>query len=139
MLRPYETMYILRPQLEEEQVDAAMKKLEDFLTKHGGTIVRHEKKGKKRLAYEVKDQRDGTYVLLNYTLEPSQITELKRYFALSDDTIRHLVLTQEEAGPVQPKPIAPPAAPPVAAPVAPPAPPVQVAPTAPEAPAEAPV
>lgn len=109
MLRPYETMYILRPQLEEEQVDAAMKKLEEFITKSGGTIVRHEKKGKKRLAYEVKDQREGTYVLLNFELDPAQVKELKRYFALSDDTIRHLVLTQEEAGPVQPKPAAAPA------------------------------
>lgn len=109
MPRPYETMYILRPQLEEEQVDAAMKKLEEFITKSGGTIVRHEKKGKKRLAYEVKDQRDGTYVLVNYELEPAQVNELKRYFALSDDTIRYLVLTQEEAGPVQPKPVAAPA------------------------------
>lgn len=135
MLRPYETMYILRPQLEDEQVDAAMKKLEDFLTKSGGTIVRHEKKGKKRLAYEVKDQRDGTYVLINYTLEPAQIKELKRYFTLSDDTLRFLVLSQEEAGPVQPKPIAPPAPAAVAAPAPPAAAPATAPPT--EAPAEA--
>ena len=104
MQRAYEAMYILRPQLEEEQVDATVKKLEDFLTKSGGTIVRHEKKGKKKLAYEVKDQRDGHYALINFTLEPNQINELKRYFALSDETLRYLILRQEEAGPVQPKP-----------------------------------
>ncbi len=104
MQRAYEAMYILRPQLEEEQVDAALKKLEDFITKSGGTLVRHEKKGKKRLAYECKDQRDGHYALINFTLETSQVNELKRFYTLSEETIRFLILRQEEAGPVQPKP-----------------------------------
>ncbi|MBM3269670.1 MAG: 30S ribosomal protein S6 [Candidatus Sericytochromatia bacterium] len=115
MQRDYESMYILRPNLEDEQVDAAVKKLEDFITKNGGSIVRHEKKGKKRLAYEVKDQKDGHYSLINFTLEPSQINELKRFFSLSEETVRYLILRQDEAGPVQPKPAVQPAQPPVEA------------------------
>lgn len=103
MPRDYETMYILRPQLEEEQVDAAMKKLEDFVAKTGGTTVRHEKKGKKKLAYECKDQREGHYLLYNFALAPESVSELKRFFRLSEETVRFILLRQDEAGAIQPK------------------------------------
>ncbi|MBU6427580.1 MAG: 30S ribosomal protein S6, partial [Cyanobacteria bacterium REEB65] len=100
--------FIVRPQLEDEQVDAVLKKTEDYVTRNGGEVVRSEKKGKKRLAYECKDQRDGHYLLLNFTLDPTGITELERFFRLTDEIVRHLVLRQDEAGPVLPKPSAAP-------------------------------
>lgn len=112
MMRPYEAMFIVRPQLEDEQVDATVKKVEESITRLGGELARSEKKGKKRLAYEVKDQRDGHYVLLNFNLDSTKLPEIERQFRLNEDVIRHLVLRQEEVGPVLPKPSA---APPVVA------------------------
>ncbi|HEY9765308.1 MAG TPA: 30S ribosomal protein S6 [Chroococcales cyanobacterium] len=95
MLRNYETMYIIRPQLEEEAIDAVVKKFDDHIVKNGGVVEKIEKKGKKRLAYEVKDHRDGFYVLMNFQLDPGQITELDRAFKLSDEVIRHIVVRNE--------------------------------------------
>ena len=106
MLRPYEAMFVIRPQLEDEQVDAVVKKIETHITGAGGEIVRAEKKGKKRLAYEVKDQRDGHYVLLNFNLDSARLTELERMFRLAEEVVRHIVLRQEEVGPILPKPAA---------------------------------
>ncbi|HBN09499.1 MAG TPA: 30S ribosomal protein S6 [Cyanobacteria bacterium UBA8530] len=94
-MRNYETMYIIKPQLEEEAIDAVVKKFDDHIVKNGGVVEKIEKKGKKRLAYEVKDHRDGFYVLMNFQLDPGQITELDRAFKLSDEVIRHIVVRNE--------------------------------------------
>ena len=109
MTKAYESMYIVRPQLEDEQVDAAMKQVEDLIAKFGGSVVRHEKKGKRRLAYEVNDQREGTYCLVNFEGAQLLLDELRRMFAISDDFLRAMILTQEEAGPLQTKAAAAPA------------------------------
>ncbi|MEB3300078.1 MAG: 30S ribosomal protein S6 [Candidatus Sericytochromatia bacterium] len=103
MSKAYESMYILRPQLEDEQVDAVMKQIEDLIAKFGGSLVRHEKKGKRRLAYEVNDQREGTYCLVNFEAGQALLDELRRLYAISDDVLRSMILTQEEAGPLQAK------------------------------------
>ena len=103
MNKAYESMYILRPQLEDEQVDGAMKQIEELVAKFGGSVVRHEKKGKRRLAYEVQDQREGTYCLLNFEGNNLLLDELRRFHSISDDVIRAMILTQEEAGPMQAK------------------------------------
>lgn len=95
MLRNYETMYIVKPQLEEDAIDAAVKRFDDQVVKTGGVVEKIEKKGRKRLAYEVKDHRDGFYVLMNFQLEPNQITELDRAFKLSDEVLRHIIIRNE--------------------------------------------
>ncbi len=95
MQRAYETMYILRPTLEEEAVDAVVTKINDHITKNGGNVEKTEKRGRKRLAYEVKDFRDGFYVLSNFTADPASITELERAFKLNEDVIRHIVVRPE--------------------------------------------
>lgn len=96
MQRSYETMYILRPQLDEEAVDTVVAKISDHITANGGAIEKAEKRGRKRLAYEVKDHRDGFYVLANFKADPSSIKELERTFKLTDDIIRHIVVRLED-------------------------------------------
>lgn len=96
MQRSYETMYILRPQLDDEAVDAVVAKFGEHITTNGGAIEKTEKRGRKRLAYEVKDHRDGFYVLLNFKADSSSIKELERAFKLNDDVIRHIVVRLEE-------------------------------------------
>ena len=94
-MRTYETMYILRPQLEDEAVDVVVAKFNEHITKGGGTVEKTEKRGRKRLAYEVNDLRDGYYVLTNFTADPASISELERAFKLNEDVIRHIVVRQE--------------------------------------------
>lgn len=97
MLRNYETMYILKPTLDEDAIDVVTKKIDDQIGGVGGTVDKTEKRGRKRLAYEVKDFKDGYYVLTEFKADPAQIRELERLFKLNDDMIRHLIIRQEEA------------------------------------------
>jgi small subunit ribosomal protein S6 len=90
-------MYIIKPTLDEDAVDAVTKKVDDQIVGVGGTVEKTEKRGRKRLAYEVKDFKDGFYVLTNFSADPAQITELERLFKLNDDVIRHLIVRPEEA------------------------------------------
>jgi small subunit ribosomal protein S6 len=90
-------MYILKPTLDEDAIDVVAKKIDDQIAGVGGTVDKTEKRGRKRLAYEVKDFKDGYYVLTEFKADPAQIRELERLFKLNDDMIRHLIIRQEEA------------------------------------------
>ncbi|MEB3283859.1 MAG: 30S ribosomal protein S6 [Candidatus Sericytochromatia bacterium] len=94
MVRNYETMYIIKPTLDEDSIDVVVKRVDDQIGSLG-TLEKTEKRGRKRLAYEVKDFKDGFYVLSNFQADPAQIKELERLFSLNDDVIRHLVVRQE--------------------------------------------
>lgn len=96
MLRNYETMYIIKPTLDEDAIEAVAKRVDDQIAGVGGTLEKTEKRGRKRLAYEVKDYKDGFYVLSNFKTEPDTIKELERLFKLNDDVIRHIIIRQEE-------------------------------------------
>ncbi|MEB3329592.1 MAG: 30S ribosomal protein S6 [Candidatus Sericytochromatia bacterium] len=96
MVRNYETMYIVKPTLDEDSIDVVVKKVDDQIGALG-TLDKTEKRGRKRLAYEVKDFKDGFYVLTNFQADPGQIKELDRLFKLNDDVIRHLIVRLEEA------------------------------------------
>jgi small subunit ribosomal protein S6 len=89
-------MYIIKPTLDEDAIDAVAKKIDDQITALGGTVEKTEKRGRKRLAYEVKDFKDGFYVLTTYKCDPAQLTEFERLLKLNDDVIRHLVVRLDE-------------------------------------------
>ncbi|MCR8844407.1 30S ribosomal protein S6 [Paenibacillus sp. SC116] len=89
-MRKYELMYIIRPDIEQDAVQAAVDKFQGVIS-NGGEITKHDVMGKRRLAYEIKKFRDGHYVLVNFTAEPAVVAELDRQLKISDAVIRHLV------------------------------------------------
>lgn len=89
-MRKYEVMYIIRPDIEQEAVQAAVDKFQGIIS-NGGEITKHDVQGKRRLAYEIKKFRDGFYVLVNFTAEPAVVTELERIMKISDEVIRYLI------------------------------------------------
>lgn len=91
----YETMYILRPDLTDEQVDAAIAKYQTLLTDQGTANVETQHRGKRRLAYEIQKQRDGIYVQMNYQAKGSAVAVLERAMRLSEEVIRYLTIKQE--------------------------------------------
>ena len=91
-MREYEVMYILQADLDEEKVTAAVEKYSGIITTNGGTITNVEKWGKRRLAYEIKGQREGNYVLVLFSGEPAVSSELDRVMKISDDVLRHLIV-----------------------------------------------
>ena len=94
-MRKYELMYIIRPDLEEEAVQAAVEKIKDVITSQGGEITEHEVLGKRRLAYEIQKFWDGVYVLVHFQANTDAVSELERVIRISDDYIRHLVIQDQ--------------------------------------------
>ena len=95
-MRDYEVLYILNPNLEEEAVDAAVARYEETITKTGGTITKTDKWGKKRLAYEIKDQIEGFYVLTTFQAPNEASHELDRLMRIADEVLRHLIVKLDE-------------------------------------------
>ncbi|HUW60312.1 MAG TPA: 30S ribosomal protein S6 [Candidatus Bathyarchaeia archaeon] len=95
-MRTYESLYILRPDLQEEEVEVLAKEVESQITGDGGTIVRSEIWGKRRLAYEVQKCSEGYYILVRYMATPVFVARLENYFRLTDAVIRYLMLHFDE-------------------------------------------
>ncbi len=100
----YEMMYILRPDLTDEQVDQAIAKYESLLRDQGGDQIEIQHRGKRRLAYEIKKQRDGIYVQMNYKAPATHVAPLERAMRLSEEVIRYLTLKLEEPKKETPEP-----------------------------------
>jgi len=88
----YEVTYILRPQLEEAEVDARANAVVELVKSNGGDLVTLEKLGKKRLAYEIADLREGIYVVMAFRAEAAAARELERQLRLNEDVVRALML-----------------------------------------------
>ena len=82
LLRSYQSVLILKPDLEESRVDEALGKVGEFIKSNGGACLKTEKWGKKRLAYRVKKNRFGIYLNIYHTLEPSGIIDLENKYKI---------------------------------------------------------
>ena len=89
-MRKYEVMYIIRPDLEQEAVQATVEKFQNIIN-NGGEITKHDVMGKRRLAYEINKLRDGHYVLVQFNANNDVINELDRVMKISDEIIRYLI------------------------------------------------
>lgn len=90
-MRKYELMYILKPDLEQEALDAAIAKFQAIIGSDG-EIVSHELMGKRRLAYEIQKFREGIYVLIHFNASVDVVNELERVMKISDEIIRYLIV-----------------------------------------------
>jgi small subunit ribosomal protein S6 len=85
-------MYMLRPELDEAAVAAAIAKVSDMVTGNGGEVIKAEPWGRRRLAYPIKGCREAQYVLMQFKLDPKAIAEVERTLRISEDVIRYLVI-----------------------------------------------
>ncbi len=90
-MRDYETLYILRPSLTEEEYTAAVEKFNALIQANGGEVVKTDLWGKRRLAYEIEKLREGYYALVTFKAEPELPQELERNFRISDNVMRYIV------------------------------------------------
>ncbi|NMF60884.1 30S ribosomal protein S6 [Pseudanabaena yagii] len=93
--RLYETMYILRPDLPDQDADAAIAKYQDFLVQQEAEDITIQHRGRRRLAYDIRGHREGIYIQVNYSATPKTIETLERTFRLGDDVIRYLTIKLE--------------------------------------------
>lgn len=97
MVIDYEVTYILRPNLEETEIDERVNALADSLKKNGGEVVGEiEKMGKRRLAYEIQDVREGVYVVMKFKSDATQAKELERQMRLNEDVMRALLIRLDD-------------------------------------------
>jgi small subunit ribosomal protein S6 len=96
MNRTYELMFIVRPDMAEEDQDKLISTLESAVTTSGGAVKSVEKMGKRRLAYIVRRFREGIYVLLTVEGAGGLIHELERRLRVSEPVIKFLTVRIDE-------------------------------------------
>ena len=99
----YETMYILRPDIAEDEVTNHIDKYNKLLEEFGGTILDSQMRGKRRLAYQIAKHREGVYVQLSHQGDGQHISKIEKAMRLSEDVIRYMTVKQEGPLPT-PKP-----------------------------------
>jgi len=107
-LRDYEVLYIVRADLDDDKVQDAVRRVNTLIERSGGSVERTNLWGKRKLAYEVKHQKEGAYVLQDFQVEPSRIPELEAALKITEEVLRHLIVRKPEK--VVPTPVAPPPA-----------------------------
>lgn len=95
VINNYETVMVLNPTLEEEKLTALVEKFEGLISANG-EVVKTDVWGKRRLAYEIEDQTEGYYVLIEFKSKPDFPAELERIYKITDGVIRDIVVKQEE-------------------------------------------
>lgn len=96
MNRTYEIMFIVRPDVEEAEIDKLIEGFSANVTSGGGEVKSVEKMGRRRLAYTVRKFNDGFYVLLNIAAEGSLITEIERRLRVSEQVIKFITVRMDE-------------------------------------------
>lgn len=96
MMRNYEIMYIVRPNIEEDAKKALIERFEEILTSNGAEIIESKDWGKRRLAYEINDFKEGFYQIVRVKSTDEATNEFDRLAKINDDIIRHIVVREEE-------------------------------------------
>ncbi len=91
-LRDYELILVLSPEVAEDGLDAALGKVNQFITEKGGSLSAVEQWGKRRLAYPIKHFMEGSYVLTHFKLSPKLTKEFEANLHISEEVLRHLLV-----------------------------------------------
>lgn len=100
----YESIFIINPNITDDETAGVIKKMQDVVAKQGGEMVKFEDWGKKKLAYEIKKQKRGHYVFFQIKSAPQVISELERTFKLTDQVIKYLTVKLEKELRTRPAP-----------------------------------
>lgn len=92
MVRDYELVFIVNPQTGEENTEAVIERVKGFITNAGGEIAKVDPWGLRRLAYPIRDSRDGLYVVAQFKMEPKATADLERNLKLTEEILRYLLV-----------------------------------------------
>jgi small subunit ribosomal protein S6 len=94
-MREYESVFVLNPSVDDAQVDAELAKIKEFLSARNSEVTEIQKWGRRKLAYEVKKNREGIYTLIRFNADSSVPTELDRRYRLNENMLRYLTVLYE--------------------------------------------
>ena len=92
----YESIFIINPNLADEETNAIIKKMQDVVAKQGAEMLKFEDWGKKKLAYEIKKQKRGHYAFFQFKGAPAAVSELERTYKMTDAVIKFLTVKLEK-------------------------------------------
>lgn len=95
-MKTYELLYIIRPDLDDEAIAATVDKFSEVVNNNGGADLVVDKWGKRRLAYEINDYREGIYILMTFNGEARTAQEVERVMKISDTVVRFLTTKKED-------------------------------------------
>ncbi|MGD7045601.1 30S ribosomal protein S6 [Jeotgalibacillus proteolyticus] len=95
-MRKYEITYIIRPNVDDEQKKAVNERFANILTSNGAEIIESKEWGKRRLAYEINEYREGIYHIVTLTSGSEAINEFDRLAKISEDIVRHMTVRLDE-------------------------------------------
>lgn len=88
----YETLFVVKPTLTEQEIASQVAKIKDILTREGAELIATDDMGMRRLAYAVEKQTRGYYTVLYYKAEGSKIAEIERNLKINEDIIKFLTV-----------------------------------------------
>ena len=94
-MNKYESVVIVNPNLEEESIKNLIKKFSDLINTDGN-VTSVEEMGKRKLAYEIRKNKEGFYIVIKFEAKPELIAELERNYSITDEVIKFLVVKEEE-------------------------------------------
>lgn len=93
-MNKYESIFIVNSNLEEDTIKATIEKIKNLIEANA-TLDGIDEWGNRRLSYEVKKQKEGFYVLANFTSDPEFIKELERIYRITDEIIKYIIIKKE--------------------------------------------
>ena len=93
-MKTYELLVVFKPNLDVDETDKQVDKLKDLVGEFGGKMENVDKTGRKKLAYEIKNFRDGFFVNMTFGIPAEKITEFKRQLRLNDNLLRTMFTEQ---------------------------------------------
>ena len=94
-MNKYESVIIINPNLEGEAIKALIEKFSNLIN-NNGKVNSVEEVGKKKLAYEIKKNKEGYYIIFKFESKPEAIAELERIYKITDEVIKFIVVKEEE-------------------------------------------
>lgn len=94
-MNKYESVVIINPSVEEQGMKTLIAKITDLINSNG-KLEKVEELGKKKLAYEIKKNTEGYYIVLNFEANPELITELERVYRITDEVIKFIVVREND-------------------------------------------
>ncbi len=95
-MKKYEIMFIVRPNMEEEEIKKTAKELADLLEKNKAKILDTKEYGQKELAFEIKKHQSGYYFVYQVEADSKAIEEFNRRTLINEDIIRHMIIKIDE-------------------------------------------
>jgi small subunit ribosomal protein S6 len=91
LMRKYELVCIIQPDLDETAFNGVLDKVKGWISDSGGSVDKVDVWGRRKMAYSIRKQKEGQYVLLNVTLNPTTTSELERNLRYQESVMRHML------------------------------------------------